>query len=85
MGLKEVSAILVSHDSGFLDHVCSHIIDYNNRKLRVYKGNLSEFVKAKPEAKAYYELTASTLTFKLPEPGECRYKETSCEACLVRL
>ncbi len=68
--LTDVSAIIVSHDSGFLDHVCTHIIDYNNRKLRVYKGNLSEFVKAKPEAKAYYELTASTLTFKLPEPGE---------------
>jgi energy-coupling factor transporter ATP-binding protein EcfA2 len=35
--LKDVSAIIVSHDSGFLDNSCTHIIDYNNRKLRVYK------------------------------------------------
>lgn len=33
------------------------------------QGNLSEFVKQKPEAQSYYELDASPLTFKLPEPG----------------
>ena len=65
-----MTCLIVSHDSGFLDHVCTHIIDYNNRKLRVFKGNLSKFVEQKPEAKAYYELTASTLVFKLPEPGD---------------
>mmetsp|Transcript_2433 Transcript_2433/g.3685 ORF Transcript_2433/g.3685 Transcript_2433/m.3685 type:complete len:1030 (-) Transcript_2433:2210-5299(-) len=80
--LSHVSAILVSHDSGFLDHVCTHIIDYNNRKLKVYKGNLSEFVKAKPEAKAYYELEASTLTFKLPEPGYLEGVKTKDKAIL---
>ncbi|GLI71115.1 hypothetical protein VaNZ11_016208 [Volvox africanus] len=82
VNLRDVSAIIVSHDSGFLDHVCTHIIDYNNRKLRVYKGNLSEFVKAKPEAKAYYELTASTLTFKLPEPGYLEGVKTKDKAIL---
>lgn len=51
-------------------------------QLRVYKGNLSEFVKAKPEAKAYYELTASTLTFKLPEPGYLEGVKTKDKAIL---
>jgi hypothetical protein len=32
------------------------------------QGNLSEFVKVKPEAKTYYELAAATLRFKFPEP-----------------
>ncbi|KAG2488592.1 hypothetical protein HYH03_012911 [Edaphochlamys debaryana] len=80
--LTSVSAIIVSHDSGFLDHVCTHIIDYCNRKLRVYKGNLSKFVEAKPEAKAYYELTASTQTFKLPEPGYLEGVKTKDKAIL---
>ena len=43
--LTEVTSMIVSHDSGFLDNVCTHIIHYENRKLRRYKGNLSEFVK----------------------------------------
>ena len=29
--------MIVSHDSGFLDNVCTDIIDYANRKLTVYK------------------------------------------------
>ena len=36
---------------------------------RPRQGNLSEFVKAKPEAKAYYELSAATTRFKFPDPG----------------
>jgi elongation factor 3 len=68
-GLKNVTSIIVSHDSGFLDDVCSHIIHYEYRKLKTYKGNLSEFVKVKPEAKSYYTLTESPITFKFPEPG----------------
>ena len=34
------------------------------------QGNLSEFVKRKPEARSYYELaSAQGLKFVLPEPG----------------
>lgn len=61
--------MLVSHDSGFLDRVCTDIIHYETRKLKRYKGNLSEFVKQKPEARAYYELSAATIKFTFPEPG----------------
>lgn len=35
----------------------------------VLQGNLSEFVKVKPEAKSYYELSAATTRFKFPDPG----------------
>ena len=36
----------------------------------VLQGNLSEFVKKKPEARSYYELkSAQGLKFILPEPG----------------
>jgi len=63
-----ITAMVVSHDSTFLDNVCTDIYHYENRRLRRYKGNLSEFVKVKPEAKSYYELAAATLKFNFPEP-----------------
>ncbi|KAJ8657866.1 hypothetical protein O0I10_006394 [Lichtheimia ornata] len=70
LGLKSVTSIIVSHDSGFLDHVCSDIIHYEkNYKLKRYKGNLSEFVKKVPAAASYYSLEASQINFKFPEPG----------------
>lgn len=64
-----ITSIIVSHDSGFLDNVCEYIIHYEGFKLRKYKGNLSEFVKKCPSAQSYYELGASDMEFKFPEPG----------------
>ncbi|CAO0797738.1 unnamed protein product [Mucor circinelloides] len=70
LGLKTVTSIIVSHDSGFLDHVCSDIIHYEpNYKLKRYGGNLSEFVKKVPRAASYYSLEASQIKFSFPEPG----------------
>ena len=37
--------------------------------LPVPQGNLSEFVKVRPEARSYYELSAAKLKFNLPKPG----------------
>jgi elongation factor 3 len=68
-GLTTVTSIIVSHDSGFLDRVCSDIIHYVNRKLKVYKGNLTAFVAAVPEAQSYYKLEATEQEWRLPEPG----------------
>lgn len=67
--MPDVSSMIVSHDSGFLDAVCTDIIHYENRKLVSYPGNLSAFVAVKPEAKTYYELSAAAFKFKFPEPG----------------
>jgi elongation factor 3 len=67
--LPDVTSMIVSHDSGFLDNVCTGIIHYEDLKLRRYKGNLAEFVKQKPEARAYYELASENIKFVLPEPG----------------
>lgn len=67
--LTSCTCMIVSHDSGFLDDVCTHILHYETRKLKKYKGNLSEFVKQCPEAQSYYELDATPLKFTFPEPG----------------
>lgn len=64
-----ITSVIVSHDSGFLDHVCTDIIHYERKKLKYYRGNLSDFVKVKPEAKSYYTLTATNTKFSFPNPG----------------
>ncbi|KAI8907225.1 P-loop containing nucleoside triphosphate hydrolase protein [Gorgonomyces haynaldii] len=68
--LSNVTSLIVSHDSSFLDNACTNVIHYEkNRKLKSYKGNLSKFVELRPEAKAYYSLSDTQYTFTFPEPG----------------
>jgi elongation factor 3 len=67
--LKETTCLIVSHDTKFIDKVCTNIMHYENLKLQVYRGNLSDFVKQKPEAKQYFELTDANLAFNFPDPG----------------
>jgi len=79
---KGVTCLIVSHDSGFLDAVCTHIIYYENIKLKTYRGNLSAFVEKHPEAQSYYELNATPVVFKLPEPGFLEGVKTKDKAIL---
>ncbi|KAG7192072.1 [NU+] prion formation protein 1 [Scheffersomyces spartinae] len=65
----DITSLIVSHDSGFLDAVCTDIIHYENKKLAYYKGNLSEFVKIKPEGKSYYTLSDSVVQMHFPRAG----------------
>merc|ERR1711871_1639739 len=67
---KSISSMIVSHDTVFLDNVAQDCVHYEkNRKLKVYKGNLSEFVKLVPEAAAYYKLESENVAFSFPDPG----------------
>lgn len=65
----EITSLIVSHDSGFLDNVCTDIYHYEQKKLVCYPGNLAAFVQVKPEGKSYYTLSASQMSFKFPNPG----------------
>ena len=65
----EITSLIVSHDSSFLDNVCTDIYHYEQKKLVCYPGNLAAFVRVKPEAKSYYTLSASQVQFKFPNPG----------------
>ncbi|EFP76036.1 translational elongation factor EF-1 alpha [Puccinia graminis f. sp. tritici] len=67
--LETCTSIIVSHDSGFLDNVCTDILHLNRFKIKRYPGNLQAFVQRVPEAKAYYELSAlEEYQFKFPDP-----------------
>merc|ERR1712188_217573 len=67
------SIICTSHYSPFLDKMCTHIIDFQDRKLKTFKGTkgstLTEFVEKYPEKKAYFELSNEVMKFSFPEPG----------------
>ena len=67
--LTDVTSIIVSHDSGLLNDCCTNILAFDNLKLQTYKGNLDEYVKVNPNARAYFTLTASKMKFKFPQPG----------------
>ena len=67
------SIICTSHFSPFLDKMCTHILDFQDRKLKTFKGVkgkcLAQFVEKYPEKKAYFELSNETMKFTFPEPG----------------
>merc|ERR1719217_1994153 len=67
------SIICTSHFSAFLDKMCTHIIDFQDRKLKAFKGvkgtTLTQFVEKYPEKKSYFELSNEIMRFTFPEPG----------------
>ena len=66
---SEITSLIVSHDSAFLDAICTDIYHYEGKKLKHYRGNLADFVKVKPEAQSYYTLSSTQVQFKFPPPG----------------
>jgi len=66
------SIISTSHDSPFLNDMCTHLIDFQNRKLKTFRGTyggvLSEFVNAYPEKQGYFELKNDVSKFVFPDP-----------------
>merc|ERR1711920_554988 len=67
------SIICTSHFTPFLDKMCTHIIDFQDRKLKTFKGEkgrcLTQFVEKYPEKKAYFELSNEVMRFAFPKPG----------------
>eukprot|EP00397_Hematodinium_sp_SG-2012_P002972 GEMP01002980.1.p1 GENE.GEMP01002980.1~~GEMP01002980.1.p1 ORF type:complete len:1027 (+),score=279.41 GEMP01002980.1:472-3552(+) len=65
--------ICTSHDSKFLDAMCDYIIDFQDRKLKSFRGDkgktLSQFVEKHPEKQGYFELKNDVVKFVFPEPG----------------
>merc|ERR1712232_313795 len=67
------SIICTSHFSPFLDKMCTHIIDFQDRKLKTFKGAkgkcFTQFVEKYPEKQSYFELRNDVIKFTFPEPG----------------
>ena len=88
-GLTDTTVITVSHDTPFMENICTDIIHYEQRdvwgpyrKLVTYRGKMSEFVKKIPQAKHYFELSTTDLHFKFPDPGRLEGIRTSTQKFL---
>ncbi|KAG9316380.1 P-loop containing nucleoside triphosphate hydrolase protein [Chiua virens] len=79
---KNVTCLIVSHDSGFLDNVTTDMIHYESKKLVYYPGNLSAFVEKHPEARSYYTLDATSVKFAFPPPGSLMGVRSNTRAIL---
>lgn len=83
----DTTVLCVSHDTQFMENICSDIIHYEqrvewgpHRKLVHYKGTMSAFVQKQPQAKHYFELSETdTLSFKFPDPGRLDGVKTSTQ------
>merc|ERR1711871_1560985 len=67
------SIIATSANTLFLNEMCTHIVDFHERKLRQFKAEkgqvLTKFVKAYPEKAAYFELSDKNEKWVFPVPG----------------
>lgn len=88
-GLTDQTLLVVSHDTTFLENVCSDVIHYEQRdvwgpyrKLVHYKGSMSHFVTLQPQAKHYFELATTDLRFQFPEPGRLEGVRSSTQKFL---
>jgi elongation factor 3 len=67
--LKNVTAIMVSHHSEFLNECCTDILQIERLKLKHFRGNLDRFIELNPDARAFFCLKETRLKFKFPQPG----------------
>jgi elongation factor 3 len=90
-GLEHQTVLTVSHDTTFLENICTDIIHYEQRnvwgpyrRLVHYKGRMSDFVKVQPQAKHYFELATSedSIKFIFPDPGRLEGVKTSTQKFL---
>merc|ERR1719379_1721917 len=67
------SIIATSANTGFLDKMCTHIVDFQERKLRQFKATkgqvLTKFVETFPEKASYFELSDKNEKWVFPLPG----------------
>merc|ERR1712118_640757 len=82
------TVIATSHDTGFLNEMCDSIVDFQDRKLRQFRGNkgtvLKEFVETYPEKEGYFKLKNDVVKFSFPVPGPLEGVKSKSKA-LVKL
>ena len=89
--LDHQTVLVVSHDTTFLENICTDIVHYEQRavwglyrRLVHYKCRMSEFVQRIPQAKHYFELAVNddALRFVFPDPGRLEGVKTSTQKFL---
>jgi len=67
------SIVATSANTTFMNKMCTHIVDFQDRKLRQFKAAkgevLAKYVEAYPEKSAYFELSDKNEKWVFPLPG----------------
>merc|ERR1719378_721168 len=67
------SIIATSANTAFMNEMCTHIVDFHERKLRQFKATkgevLTKYVSASPEKSSYFELSDKNEKWVFPVPG----------------
>merc|ERR1712110_749638 len=67
------SIIATSANTQFLNEMCTHIVDFHERKLRQFKAEkgqvLTKYVETYPEKASYFELSDKNEKWVFPVPG----------------
>merc|ERR1712193_229938 len=67
------SIIATSANTQFMNQMCTHIVDFHERKLRQFKAAkgevLTKYVEAYPEKASYFELSDKNEKWVFPVPG----------------
>jgi elongation factor 3 len=67
------SIIATSANTAFMNEMCTHIVDFHERKLRQFKATkgevLTKYVEQYPEKASYFELSDKNEKWVFPTPG----------------
>merc|ERR1712139_48487 len=67
------SIIATSANTAFMNEMCTHIVDFHERKLRQFKATqgevLTKYVEMYPEKASYFELSDKNEKWVFPVPG----------------
>merc|ERR1719420_1417860 len=73
LGNFKGSIIATSANTQFLNEMCTHIVDFHDRKLRQFKAEkgqvLAKFGEAYPEKASYFEISDKNEKWVFPLPG----------------
>jgi len=80
------SIIATSANTQFLNEMCTHIVDFQERKLRQFKAEkgkvLTQYVESYPEKAAYFELSDKNEKWVFPVPGSLEGVKSRTKAIL---
>ena len=87
----EITSLIVSHDSGFLDEVCTDIYHYEQKKLVRYQGNLAAFRQGQAGGQKLLHSFSLSGPVQIPSswyPDWCQVQDSfhhSHDQCLLHL
>ena len=83
-GPKPVTVIATSQDPQYLESTMTHILEFEHRKLKLFKGGIVPVVEKHPEAKNCFEIKSAKGKLSFPALGPLEGVKSRGKALLKR-